>query len=301
MNQRFIMLVGLSGSGKSVYAESLNKAYDNSVVIESDAYREKEYGDASVQGDNNKLFGKIHADILSNLAEGKTVIFDATNLIRKNRMSLMNALPKNLEKGCVIIATEYSKCLEQNQKRERQVPIYVIDRMYKSFQVPTFSEGWNWIYVEYNYEKENYSIEKYLSFADTYNQDNHHHSLTLGQHSRKVGEILKDKKVDEHVYLAGLLHDCGKPMTKVFTNMKGEPSEIAHYYGHENCGAYEAMFYLNDLIVRTNDFIEAVSLINYHMRLYMAKSEKALSKIIDIMGDSYFYLELLHDADVKAH
>ena len=300
MKNSFTMLVGLVASGKSTYANKLSKLYNNSIIIESDAYRKKNYGNESVQGDNNKLFEEIHNDILENLSAGSNVIFDATNLGRKNRLSLLNKLSKDVIKECIIVATQYEKCLEQNRNRERKVPEEVINRMYKSFQVPTFTEGWDVIDIEYNYNKEDYSIEEYLRFADNYDQKNYHHSLTLGQHSRKVGELLKEQKVDEHVYLAGILHDCGKPMTQVFVNSKGEPSSSAHYYCHSELGAYEALFYLDNKTVRTRDLIEAVCLINYHMRLYESKSNRAINKIKDIMGNSYFLLEILHDADKKS-
>ena len=81
-------------------------------------------------------------------------------------ISLLNKLPKDVTKESIIVATQYEKCLEQNKNRERKVPEEVIDRMYKSFQVPTFTEGWDLIDIEYNYNKEDYSIEEYLKFAD---------------------------------------------------------------------------------------------------------------------------------------
>lgn len=302
MNNSFTMLVGLVGSGKSVYAKKLSNSYNNSIIIESDAYRKKNYGDESAQGDNNKLFEEIHNDILENLSVGSNVIFDATNLSRKNRLSLLNKLPKDVTKECIIVATQYEKCLEQNQNRERKVPKEVIDRMWKSFQIPTYTEGWDIIDIEYSYDKNSYSIEDYLSFADNYDQMNYHHSMTLGGHSRRVAELISENNVDNWVYLSGLLHDCGKPMTQVFTNMKGETSEIAHYYFHENCGAYESLFYLEDKLFKITDIINSATLINYHMRPYMAKTDKAKNKLKEIVGeDLYYFLEILHKADKEAH
>ena len=55
MKNSFTMLVGLVASGKSTYANKLSKLYNNSIIIGSDAYRKKNYGNESVQGDNNKL------------------------------------------------------------------------------------------------------------------------------------------------------------------------------------------------------------------------------------------------------
>lgn len=304
MSVTFTMLVGLPASGKSTYAKKLQEIYglDKTVIIESDSYREKFYGSPEIQCDNNKLFEIIHLDILGELGDGKNVIFDATNISRKHRVALVQKLGTDVVKECIIIATSYGRCLENNEKRSRVVPKVVIDRMWKSFQIPTYTEGFDIIDIEYNYDKDSYDIEEYLSFADNYDQVNPHHSMTLGKHSRKVAEIVSESKVDEWVRLAALLHDCGKPSTQVFTNMKGEPSEIGHYYNHENCGAYEAMFYFDNKIVRMKELLDAVALINYHMRPYDGKSDKAKEKLKSIVGeDLYYFLEILHQADVKAH
>lgn len=304
MSKTFSLLCGLPGSGKSTYAKKLQEVYglDKTIIIESDSYRERLYGSPEIQGDNNKLFDVIHKDVLSSLASGMNVIFDATNIARKHRVALTQKLGTDVVKECIVIATSYSSCLENNNNRSRVVPKVVIDRMWKSFQIPTYTEGFDVIDIEYNYDKESYNIEEYLSFADNYDQANPHHSMTLGGHSRKVAEYVSESKVDEWFRLASLLHDCGKPMSQVFTNMKGEPSEIGHYYGHENCGAYEALFYLDEKIIRLNDLINAVTLINYHMRPYMTKTDKAKNKLKETVGeDLYYFLEILHEADKKAH
>jgi len=60
------------------------------------------------------------------------------------------------------------------------------------------------------------------------------------------------------------------------------------------------MFYLDNKVVRMNDLLESVALINYHMQPYMAKSEKSQKKLEGIMGDSYYWLEVVHNADKLA-
>ncbi len=304
MSVTFTMLTGLPGSGKSTYARKIKEIYgsEKTIIIESDSYRERLYGSPEIQGDNNKLFEVIHNDILSSLSSGLNVIFDATNITRKHRVALVQKLGTDVVKECIIIATSYGRCLENNEKRSRVVPKVVVDRMWKSFQIPTYTEGFDIIDIEYNYDKDSYDIEEYLSFADNYNQMNPYHSRTLGEHSRKVAEYVSESKIDEWVRLAALLHDCGKPSTQVFTNMKGEPSEMAHYYSHENCGAYESLFYLDNKIISMKELLYAITLINYHMRSYDAKTDRAKEKLKSIVGeDLYYFLEILHEADVKAH
>lgn len=301
MSVTFTMLVGLPGSGKSTYARTLKEAYgeDVTVIIESDSYRERFYGDPAVQGDNNKLFEVIHSDVLEKLAEGTNVIFDATNISRKHRVALVQKLSNNVVKECIIVATSYPRCLERNEQRERKVPKEVVDRMWKSFQIPTYTEGWDIIDIEYDYDEDSYSIEDYLSFADNYDQMNYHHSLTLGGHSRKVAELVSENKVDEWVRLAALLHDVGKPLVQTIEHKDGV--EIARYFNHSNIGSYESLFYLENKLIRINDILNSSCLINYHMDMYNIKSDTSINKLKNKVGnDNFYFLELLHKADVES-
>ena len=85
----FIMYIGISGSGKSTHA---NQYKDNYVIVSSDGYREKLYGDINDQTHNNELFSIIHKDIIDLINEDKNVIFDATNLSSKHRVSLLSKI-----------------------------------------------------------------------------------------------------------------------------------------------------------------------------------------------------------------
>ena len=70
---------------------------------------------------------------------------------------------------------------------------------------------------------------------------------------------------------AALYHDCGKVFTQVFHNAKGEPTEEAHYYNHENVGAYDCLCdYSKTLLTSV--------LINLHMKPYTWKLEKTKQK-----------------------
>ena len=82
------MMVGLPASGKSTFAESLvlTESNNNSkyVVHSSDKLREELYGNASIQGDNNKLFSELHRRIKDDLRKGisaiKTVLLWLLNI-----------------------------------------------------------------------------------------------------------------------------------------------------------------------------------------------------------------------------
>jgi len=296
---KLYVAVGLPASGKSHYAKVNAPAH----IVSSDTFREQEYGVEAIQGDNSKLFDKIHAHILSLLDKGIDVWFDATNTSAKNRIALLNKIPKNVFKVAYVFATPYETCLHRNLNRARVVPVKVIERYWKSFTMPQYAEGWDDIEIVYSdYSLNDYSIQSYMEEADSFQQDNHHHEHTLGKHSRLVGEHFYNSTSLPLFNHVGLLHDNGKRYTKVFNNMRGEPSDIAHYYGHENCGAYEAMFYLDAEKYSSPEIILGCGLIQYHMRPYMATTEKAKEKLKRLIGEDFYnYLMLLHEADVESH
>ncbi len=50
------------------------------------------------------------------------------------------------------------------------------------------------------------------------------------------------------------------------------------------------------------DLLDAIALINFHMRPYMAKTDRAKEKLKKTVGeDLYYFLEILHEADKRAH
>jgi putative nucleotidyltransferase with HDIG domain len=297
---KFIMMIGLQGSGKSTLAKQIAE-YAPVIILSSDIYRQKEYGDESRQGDNSKIFDKIHSDILSLLASGKSVILDSTNISAKYRVALLQKINKlYVKKIAIVVATEFQKCLRQNEMRERVVPLHVISRYRKQFQMPQYNEGWDEISIVYNYNPDNYSWNDLWKKMDVFNQNNPHHSKTLGEHTRSVYREVLDYG-NERIKRAAILHDIGKLYTKTFEDSKGNPSDIAHFYSHESVSAYEAMFYLDVENVPMNDIIWICGIIQNHMRPYGIQSEKSRLKFLELVGqDMYNDVFLLNVADKKS-
>src|SRR5258706_1319371 len=294
-------LVGIPASGKSTFAKEILKD-NNYVLVSSDSYREKIYGSEEIQGNKNELFEIINKDIIQYLMDGKSVIFDATNIDLKKRMELIkkiNSKVSDIYITAQVVATQYKICLENNRKRTRFVPEFVIKRMYENFTFPQNFEGIHNVFIRYDYDKYDYRQEWLEELMDDFNQDNPHHSSTLGQHTLKVFENILTVAPDNHrLQLAAKFHDIGKLYTKTYKDSKGNQQDFASYYNHEQVSTYESMFYLKEKNIQNFDMFYILGLIQFHMRLYGINSDKSRDKLINLIGrQMYEDLILLNDAD----
>ena len=257
----FEMLVGVPGCGKSTYARKM-EALDY-IWISSDKIREELYGGEEIQGNPKDVFTKMYERTFEALNEGKDVVYDATNIKRKDRMSLLAEIDKRVKrkvyKKCSYFAVDPSICKERNSKRERTVPEEVIDKMLKTFEVPVYREGWNYIS---NCAKQNEAYIYDAERAITFEHNNPHHLETVGEHMEMAAAAyIKDKMLElneyfptpplyDDIWVALRHHDEGKLYTKVnYKYIKNEkvPSEESHFYGHQNYSAYlflSAMVYI---------------------------------------------------------
>jgi len=290
------MLIGLPASGKSFYADIMSKKY-NANIHSSDSIREELLGDINCQENNDIIFKELHNRIKKDLNNNISVIFDACNISYKKRINFLKEI-KNIacEKTAIIIATPYKKCLEQNSLRERKIPEYVIEKMYKNIYIAQFYEGWDKICVIMNKNDiENDYSELFIRLQDI-SQDNPHHELTIGWHCMLCASQMM-KHQDMILYYASLFHDCGKEFTKAFKNSKGEPTDTAHFYQHHLVSAYNSLFYL----ANRKNCLEIIKYITWHMQPFFIKTEKAKNKFINLVGQEFYdKLLLLHQADTKA-
>ena len=302
----FLMLCGLSGSGKSTVAKELAVKY-NAIIFSSDALRLELYGDVNCQEHNNNLFVELHRRVKECLKSGKSAILDSTNLNYKKRMGFLAELGKiPCTKICVLVATPYEECLRRNAARERKVPEYVIERQYRQFDVPCqYYEGWGLVDIVFPDGMERKRAIDFLNQVHDFNQDNPHHELTLGGHCEATLDYLFETCGDINrrstvLRRAGALHDCGKCFTKTFTNSKGEPTDIAHYYNHEHTGSYDSLFYGPE-----EQALDVAVLIRWHMMPYVWEkdnNEKLHSKYRRLWGEQLYQdIMKLHEADQAAH
>lgn len=294
---KFIMLMGLPGSGKSTIAKELS-IKENAVLHSSDDLREELFGDVNNQEGNKLLFQELKERIDRDMCNGKSVIYDATNISYKKRKAFLESLKAECYKECWLVATPYEICLSQNKRRGRNVPEKVIENMYKGIFIPQHYEGWDHIEIIFRND-DNFDMTELFKDLDTISQDNPHHSLTIGEHCKKCMEYVREQCDDDAVAMAGLLHDIGKKFTKRFEDSKGNPTEVAHFYGHQNVSAYLSLFYLKHMPVEK--VLKIAKYIQWHMQPINATRERAKKKSIHLLGEAFYdNLLKLHEADIKA-
>lgn len=145
------LMVGVPGSGKSTFAEKMEKEYNTlrvsrdvirfSMVAEDEKYFSKE----------SEVFNTFAREIAAKLFCGYNVIADATHITIKSRAKLINAvkrglklisgnenyLEENVELQACVVRKSLERTLEQNENRKgtrSYVPESVIRRMNEQFE-----------------------------------------------------------------------------------------------------------------------------------------------------------------------
>lgn len=285
-----VLLVGVLGSGKTTYAKDYIKLNDNTLHLSSDTICEELYGDESIQGNPAEVFSLMQKRAVEALNEGKDVLYDATNVTRKDRASIIGICPRFAKIECHIIWAPIETCIERDAARERTVGKAVIDKMLKRFQAPYYDEGIDEIQI---IGPDNFNQCEYVSSCVEpmhISHDNPHHTLDIHKHCIEAYNYVKTKYPCEYaIHRAANIHDIGKPYVKAFVDSKGNPCEVAHYYQHQCLSAWMSYGFFNVTP-------KIAWLISTHMDPYMnTKYYRSLPTFLkkDI--------DLLHEADLNAH
>ena len=209
-------------------------------------------------------------------------------------------------KKCVLFITPAKLCLQRNRGRTgiARVSESGMYKMLCNFECPNYWEGWDEIVPAASPESYRFPFEEMQGFQ----QDNPHHTLTLDGHMAAAVRYCQEQGFGEMLERVAAYHDIGKRYTKQFCNTRGEPTEHAHYLGHDNYGAY---LYLTEMCcgkaLSPEEFRQVLyetSLINCHMRplVHWRWSKDAEEKDRQLFGDDFISdLIALNQADRAAH
>lgn len=138
---KFIIPIGISGSGKSRWIKSLEG--QGFVVVSPDDIRRELTGSISDQSRNNDVFPLAFKRTIEALNSGKSVIFDATNVSSYHRKSMLETLKKRVYVDFDAFAKIFDADPEISKERIRNdikkgvdrsnVPDFAVDRQHQNF------------------------------------------------------------------------------------------------------------------------------------------------------------------------
>lgn len=283
---------GLPGSGKSTWAKLMQK--EGYYWLSSDKIRK------AVHMSNQDLFNSMNQTAIRLLKEGKNVVYDATNLGRRHRMNSLSRIKAKCPSAfcrieLFIVPFNVQEERNHNRDLDEVVPEEVIDKFKRSMQLPQYFEGWDSIHINEGSIGEWFNYEKCIDF----NQRNPYHDLTLSQHMNKTYSLAKERGYGAIVKAAAIFHDIGKVLTQTI-----DENGVAHYYGHENVGAYLFLLcylFFNGSECDYDKCADIIFLINYHMRPYHW-TEKSFERDTKLFGRCRMtLLKQLHYCDEDAH
>lgn len=292
-----IVLVGLQGSGKSTLASTMVKQNANMVWLSSDQIRQ-----FNPDWNNEQVFNHLYKEMNTLLADGKSVIVDATNTSLKMRKVLLNNVKVSRDKyilRAIVVATPYHECLRRVSLRNEDpnshfVPEIVLEKYFLSFEMPTYQEGDYVVGKGYDIidvypAKKPFDQARFDNLKaamDKFDQRTKWHNKTLGKHSDEVWEELK--KTHDGVFYKtwALLHDYGKLHTQKFK----DNDDNAHYLKHANVGAYRLLHECSDLIEIEDydEFIKLIAYINFHMHAFDWQTDKSRDKWKKALGETMY-------------
>lgn len=284
---KLVILVGLPGAGKTYYAKEYVRIHDNTIHLSSDLIRAELYGDESIQGNPGEVFGLMQKRAVEALKGGKSVLYDATNMTRKDRAGVISACPRHAQVEAHVIWAPIEVCVERDANRDRTVGRSVIDKMLRRFQAVYYDEGFDDIRIikPYSFDEQVYAQKCMDNMKIPH--DNPHHTLSVYDHCIEASNQIDDIQSD--LYYAAMIHDVGKPYVKSFVDSKGNPCETAHYYQHQCLSAW-----LSYGFPFTTPKI--AWLVSEHMSPFM-NTKYYRNLLPELKKD----IDTLHEADLNAH
>lgn len=146
---KLIMMVGISGSGKSTWVE--NNKTDEMLWVSRDKIRfDKLKEDDYYFAYEDEVFEQFLEEITWGLEMDKIAIADATHLNKKSRARVLDKVRKFADEiEAVVLDTSVETAFKRNDLREGRAWVKhgIIRRMFFSMEIPEEAEGFNKITV----------------------------------------------------------------------------------------------------------------------------------------------------------
>ncbi len=128
-----VVLIGVSGSGKSSFAK---KHFKHTEILSSDDYRALVSDEASSQAATNDAFELLHFIAGKRLKAGLQTVIDATNVQKESRKGLIELAKKyNCLPIAIVLDLPEKICAERNKNRtSRNFGDHVIHQQYQQLK-----------------------------------------------------------------------------------------------------------------------------------------------------------------------
>jgi protein phosphatase len=125
-----VVLVGVSGSGKSTFA---TRHFPRTHVLSSDEMRAIVADDPADQSATEAAFELLHTALTLRLARGRMTVVDATNVERWARERLLAVARRSGRPAvAIVLATPLEVCLQRNERRADRRPPAAIRRQQRA-------------------------------------------------------------------------------------------------------------------------------------------------------------------------
>lgn len=143
-----IFLVGIPTSGKSTF--SSNAKYRDYVRVSSDDIlqeiaKERQQSYNTIFKANIRFAQIAMMKVLRKaVEENQSLIWDQTNLTKKQRREKLKHIPPHYKKTAVYFVIDLKTALKRNTQRPGKViPPEVLEKMIGEFEIPTLEEGFS--------------------------------------------------------------------------------------------------------------------------------------------------------------
>jgi protein phosphatase len=137
-----VLVMGISGSGKTTFAREFCKTHPSFLYLGADALRARFGTDENDQSVSCTVFEYIEKTAHDHLEVGWDVLIDATLLHSKARKKYIQIARKyGHEVEIYVMDTPWKTSLERNNSRERVVSEEIIRKQLAKYHPPTEGDG----------------------------------------------------------------------------------------------------------------------------------------------------------------
>ena len=285
-----IMLTGLSGSGKTEFANRI-AVEKNAEVLTVDSIRRELALSGNTMADKNTIYGIARERAEKMLKDGRNVIFDSRNLSYRRRKALIDQLKyiDGFKAESYVLLRRPDECAKRltDEGLSFLIPDELLIRQLRGFEFPVPEEGYTGGINFVNNSSGSVDLETEYARLKGVPQTGKYHLENADNHSRMVEEAARAMNISGDFVCAARYHDVGK----VYAKVPGKDG-VVHFPGHENISAYIYALTMESGAY-SEDELHVLRLIQFHDLIY-----KDPVRFATLPSELQYELEKFHECDM---